>query len=562
MGYTQEKVSLPGKVYALSLDLSWASELYAGLTGRSSQVCSNIDELTAASHDVVICHPRQLTLKLLRRLYVETGHGAPGLLFARTPDDFKEICRRQAMKFVAPEQRHPGRIFLSSTSPVRIVNHGNDRLIGTMCPANELLNEISSGAAVLMIAGHSNSFDLGLPTHQWLCALLHEGTTAGESLPECQKTGRCTRFPKGPTIADARAGKWLLSVSILRAQIGIIFGCRVLNICDGVYDPANGIAGALLREANLGTIVTTWRVEHAAPQKGHLNDFMNVLGRGTMVGDAVYAFNNSVLARHFGLKLCIVGDPCISLASHNFRELPAPEENTFNNVLESEDHVAEAKLLHAAVTSSLRTDTRQDTDLAKALLGRLASYKKTDITHDAEHLAQTDEVLFEYLRTIFDLGNFFYPFHSIEEMRDDAACPACQSPARQYRSSFGSFGAKSRRIIQCDCCESNTLNIPIHWSVALDLTQVSRRILSVINLPLEAHAAVELVTWASSEGHLFTRVWHLLNLDYLSFELPADLPPVPLYCHVVIVKDLFVGELGVRLMPSGDQHIIHLWNLN
>jgi len=119
--------------------------------------------------------------------------------------------------------------------------------------------------------------------------------------------GRCTKLPIQPSMAEAQAASWILSLHTLRAEIGVLSTCAAVRLRDGVIDPAYGLAASLLNQAAFGAIITTWHKELSTDDGSHLNSLINDLSGGAMVGAAAALLNRSAFCVRSGIKFCVVG---------------------------------------------------------------------------------------------------------------------------------------------------------------------------------------------------------------------------------------------------------------
>ena len=562
-------VSFPGTVHALGREAERAGEMYAGLTGRSHKFSKDLSSLHAKTHDVMVCLTGHLTAQLMHKLYVEDRHrGAPGLITAATPTELEEVCVRQAAKLSHPQKTTVQRMFFSPTLPFDIIHRGKDIISGGACTSSELLSRLSSESALLLVGGHSNSFDMRLSLQHWLCAFLDKPSTGTDLLPECQSLGRCVRFPARPTIAEARDKGWLLPVATLRAKVAIFYGCSMLKLRDGLHDPAYGIGPVLLGRSDSVVIITTWRAEYPPAEWGIFNNLINDLCTGTMVGEAVGTFNDSNIAAQLGINLCVLGDPCFRIASEtSFAQLPAPRipSSAIVAAPAGTSRSAEAHLLRTAINNTLENSPRFDTGRGRALKERLSSYIE-HIEADAAGVdvnqrtrtAELDKALLEYLSAAPLLNEFLLSFGEIREMSEMGTCWSCLAPARSYCVIFPKFGAGPRSVVRCECCGNDSLNLPTEWRTRLDLSRLAERAISISNVPAGAKILVFLVV-ASRGAQWFVGFWPHSGDAYLPFQLPEQLPPVPMFCQVLIVSGLKTGSLGFKLKPDGGQHRVESW---
>jgi hypothetical protein len=562
---SSQAVSLPGTVHAFGSEAARAGEIYAGLTGRPHKLSGQLSDVAAESHDVVVCLTEHLTAQLMRKLYLtENPRGAPGFITAPTPMELEEVCIRQAAKLTDPQKTTVQRVFFSPALSFDIIRRGSDIISGGACTSSQLFSRLSSDSALLLVGGHSNSFDMRLSLQHWLCAFLDKPSTGTGPLPECQLLGRCVRFPARPTVTEARGKGWLLPVSTLRAKVALFYGCSVVKLRDGLHSPDYGLGPALLGRSESAAIITTWRPEHPPAEWGILNNLINDVCSGTMVGEAVGSFNRSNIATQFGINLCLLGDPCFRISSEGrFAKLPVPKipygeaapAGTVKN------RSAEANLLRAAIKQTLHNNPLFDsgTALEAQLLAYCGPEPEAEDLGQRAQMAEADKDLLHFLSPKPVLNEFLLSFGEIREMTEKGVCPACLGPARSYCIAFPNFGAASRSVVLCECCGGETLNLPSSWRTRLDLDRLDDGIFSLSNLPPEAQILVFVVV-AARGSQWFVGLFPHSGEASRAFQLPDQLPPAPLFCQVLIASGLKIGSLGFKLSLAGAKHGIQSWH--
>jgi hypothetical protein len=553
-------LDLPGTVYAIGSDAIAASRTYAELTGRDCRNWNSASEVIASGDDVIVCTTRNLTPALMNQLYVEAQGGAvPGLICADNGADLADICGRTAAKMGEPPPDERERVFICARLPFTSGRTGGDIVVGGLESIENLLPVLGLGASVMVITGPSNGFALALSMRQCACPFLDSRSEESRLVPVCQTSGRCTAFPVKPTIADARKKNWIVPLSQLRAEIGILYSCNVLRLQDGIFDPAYGLASRALLHSQFGAIVTTWRTEIGPITGVHLNGLVNDICRGISVGMAVGEFNGSDFATRFGVKLCVLGDPLFALApEQHYVQLSVPSVTTVAPTVAlsipegSDSTTAELHLLRSAVAYTIQANKYYDTQKGEALAAQLLTYASTLAAvpdKDKRDLFfHLDTELSQFLSASPFLDSFFEPFFSIEDMSEKATCPSCLAPARDFRAQFSLVHSRSLHVIRCACCYDSKC-LPSNWDVQLMLNRINEGIIEISNVPAEAVVSVCLLVHPSRELHK-AYPWPSSGGEWPPFELPKPDISTAFYCHILIARHLLVGSLGFKLRGS------------
>ena len=548
------ELNFPGTVHALGVEAKHACEIYAEQTGRAHQLSADLNDLLVGPQDVVVCLTRRLTAELMRKLYLDPRNaGAPGLIVAGTSAELESTCIDYATRLNTRQKTTSQRIFVYPTLPFNIVQRGTDIISGGTCPPDQLLARLGSDSALLFISGHSNSFDMPLTLQNWLCAFLEERSREGSLLPQCQAIGRCVRFPAKPTIKEGREKGWLIPISMLRARLLMLYGCSVVKLNDGIHDPNYGLGPALLRQSGARLIITTWRAEYWPAEEGIFNVLVNEISQGQMAGAAVHAFNHSALAAQMGINLCVLGDPCFVMASEEpFPQLPTPSIS-FSQAAAGKmvrEGSPETSLLQAAITRAFKYNPRFDPARGAGLKTELSSYvegmAKENGFSQRDRAAGIDAALLRFLSAEPVLNEFLLPVGEIREMSEEGECPACLSPARSYSIAFPNFGVGSQTVVRCESCGNETCNIPSDWRVKLDLSRLPEGTIALSDPPPGAQILLFLVA-ASVGSQWFVGFWPDSRGGLSAFQLPRQLPSVPLFCQVLIASGLRLGTVGFKL---------------
>lgn len=558
-------IVLPGVVRGLGHDASAAAAFYANLTGRPYQLHVSVDDLETNSHDVVVCSTAQLTVALIHKLFV-TGdaRGAPGLICAPNAADLMEVCRQQALRFIRRQHTPPKRVFLYPTLDFESTEKDTDVILSGLA-SERVLPAVSSGASVLSIFGHSDGIDLSLSARHFACPFLGNPAPDKDFGAPCQSLGKCVKFPTMPSIAEAEQKGWIVPLSGLRADVGVIFGCYVLKVADGTIDPAHGLAAALLRQSDFGVLITTWRKEFYGGWN-HLAGLVNDICSGTMVGLAVRAFNRSAAALQYGVNLCVVGDPCFTLEPNSaFTTLPTVESDAVANEYSPKSNGAsdscEITLLRDAARAAPQVSRLLDKTKADAVLSALSSCTtEAGGPAQARLIRQSEEALLELLRTSPWLDKFFGRFCKLQEVNEHEVCPACLGPARSFWMAFPQQKAKPRKILRCSSCDDIS-SLPLGWNIEVDVTRLPMGEVSLTGVPRGAQLLVSLTSFWGSLYDSF----RLPDADgeSLLVRLPKDLPAMPIYAWILIAHRFEIGSIGFRLrkLTSG-RYSTALFDLN
>jgi hypothetical protein len=547
-------IIFPGKVHGLGVESFSASKLYAQLTGRPCQLHDTAATLRVECSDVVVCSTRRLTASLMHQLFVEgAGAGVPGVISAPTSESLEDLCRNYAYKVSQPAAENNRRAFIFPGANFPFVQRGNDTFAGGTQPDEIVLPLLSSDPAILSImGGHSDGIDFSVSARQFACAFLNSIPPAGRLLPRCQAEGRCTRFPSLPSMEEAAAAGWLVPLSLLRAQIALVLECNVLRLQDGVIDPAYGVAAALLAQAGLNALITTWRREVIVQDGRHMNSLINDLSAGMPVGQAVRVFNGSTVARHLGINLCVIGDPCYGLKPDaGFASLPVCHidlSKTSASALPDVPEIHDAALLREAVVQAMQNSGTYDSAKGNALVASLSAMARQEHSNSAgKNDVRVSHDLLDFLSEAPWLDKLFASVATIEEMSEDGICASCLAPARTFLSRMRANPGRMRRVIRCACC-SDSSSLPLGWEVNLDLSRINEGRLSVSGIPSGATVLLCLMSLAGPGNQAYPLVVQPENI--CTFQLPDDLSSNPLYCQVLIASGLELGSVGFRFRKS------------
>ncbi len=550
-------VRFPGLVQGLGAESARAAQIYAELTGRAWRWCEEVDELVEASSvDVVVCRASRVTARLMHRLFVARDGqpgAAPGVIVARDGDELVDVCRKQAASAARSSSGNGRRVFIDTEALTATAVDGNDVRVGGSTPHDEIVALLESDPAVLTITGHSDGIDIALSLREYACPFTRDPAVPSDAdgLPPCRVVGKCTRYPTLPTAQEAEAAKWVVPLSAVHARIATFFSCSVVKTQDTIVDPMHGLAAAMLRQADVGAVLSTWREERDTADGAILNELVNDVSAGIPAGEAVARFNRSAVARRVGSSFCIIGDPCVALdASVAFAPLKPPEFSP-QPVERPGGFEGDMALLLDATRAVLRVgQPGEDTDAGKALEAWLAGRGGDGVPSEPE--PALDASAARFLATQFRLEDFFGAYGVPSEPHEDGVCPICGGPARDYMIVFERHRARARRVIRCSCCLESA-NFPADWAPALDLRAVADGIVGLSGVPSRAHVRVALLGYYGTNEA--DADWTKTADGRLTptFRLPELPTTIPAYCKVFVSSGLQVGAFGFKLRrrPNG-----------
>jgi hypothetical protein len=557
---SMDTIVLPGMVIGVGSEAIAASMLYAQLTGRPHRACASVKDVSASSNDVVICSTKELTAHLMHNLYVDGDpDGAPGLIFAPTGEGLEELCIKQAAK-LQMQRTPPKRVFIHPTLDYQPIERGVDVFLSGIQPLEKIMACLSTRASILSIFAHSDVIDLQLASRTYLCPFFDPASRMAapeaERLgPRCQVLGQCTKAPHNPNMLAATSEQWIMPLQILRADIAIMIGCSVVRLHDGIIDSSYSLASAVLRQADCGAIVTTWRGDFGRPDGAQVNSLINDICSGIPVGKAVASFNNSQFAIDYGLALCLLGDPCYSIhPDAAFTRLPEPAtaDRMKGRKRSFSPRASESALLAEAINLSLQMNPAFDHVQGRALASRLSSFdsQTAPVRENDLDLPALDVALLDFLSRAPWLSAFFINFIEVAHSTEHSVCPVCSAPARSCNFLFPMHAVGPRYIIRCASC-GDILDVPCEWRLAVNLARIERGFFSVSGIPAGSQIKVCLI---NLHGLVYrTYSWHAPKAGDCEFRLLENLPPVPLFCRVLIANSLKVGSISfrVRQLPDG-----------
>lgn len=297
-------------VLSLGDETADAGALYAHLTGRRAVAVRDAERWV--DHErvaIVVTTPERLTSRLLEELTSGAGDFAPGLICAERDHLRSRVLASSAATRGARQAPARHRIDIRPLSPIGQLVLPDRELLGNRADGPIIRAALAQGAGVLSLQTHSDGFDAFLTPDLTLCSMdLRHVVQCG--VPNlCAETGHCHRYDE-PTAAAVKGDRTVFPGDIA-ARILVFDTCSGLMTADSVGDARLGLSARLAANPRIGLIITSWEI--AFPSTDLLDELVSYLSAGVPAGEAVQAFNRSPYAIKVGQRLCIVGDPRVSL---------------------------------------------------------------------------------------------------------------------------------------------------------------------------------------------------------------------------------------------------------
>ena len=174
-------------------------------------------------------------------------------------------------------------------------------IFGAQAPPWRIRSALAAGKSLLTISTHSDGMDAALVADLTLCGLREVDLPPRES-PLCRLTGRCHR-QHAPITQAAETGR-IVPANQIRARILVLDVCAGLMFGDGVISPAEGVLAAILADAQVGAVLTTFSILISDWQR--LQTLAAGLAEGNSVGEALSRTAPGVPGAS---ELILFGDP-------------------------------------------------------------------------------------------------------------------------------------------------------------------------------------------------------------------------------------------------------------
>lgn len=454
-------------VLAVGDDATAAARLYARLTGRRVTCVRALDDDAGVRPAVVIGAPEVFHPRALASLYEPREGAAPGILWGRGE---VELMRRVKLAAAAAVLRVPATsevTFVNPDAPMAMRREGTRTMSGSLAPKPVLRELFTSNRGALAIATHSDGVDGGLGGHI-LCPMDRpRGDADPGRAPRCATTGECHRLRK--PVAEVVGSDDVVHPDDLAMPILVWGACFGVMAPDGPVDPAWGLLDRLLANPRIGAIVTAWEASFVLPPL--VLSLVAALEAGASIGEAVGELNRSPAATARRFRLCVVGDPRLSLrAVTPMPAFAAPKPRAQDSRDDDLEQLAFLRYLltitkpsekvPAALVEGWQRSRNAVADAEVAWLqGR--GHAAESALHDAVigDLAQRGPLTYHgWIRSAH-----------VDAEDDAPICPACRHPdhrVTRYRASFRAGAVPSRRVSFCPSC-SVIEDAPIDNDLAL-----------------------------------------------------------------------------------------------
>lgn len=289
---------------SLDPDLTDVAECYAAKTRRSLGTFQDID-----SASVVVGTWRRVDSPLLDRLYYEKRPHAPGLVLGHDRED----CVRQAMLRSAASAMTPA----GTKRPLRLVPDdacvSRPQELDEGAEAEKMRSTIG-GSRLLALLSHSDGVDAFLGGQLTLCPEPWKSERRLDaSTPPCVASETCLRASL--PLADTRLANHLIPTRDVAAAALVLDVCNGFLVANGAV--SGGLATGLAGNPAIGLVIMPWDLVRTRPSIS--SDLVELLRHGVPTGRAVAWHNSSEIARHWGHRFLIIGDPACTFGEPSQR---------------------------------------------------------------------------------------------------------------------------------------------------------------------------------------------------------------------------------------------------
>lgn len=301
-------------VVGLGKDVEKAAQLYAHLTQRKYQKAHNLDDISnTTSLAVVVTTAPWLDNRLMKVMYSSNTYASvPGIICAVDLNSlYRQVLLRSAAAVLGGLLEHP-RIDILPSFPVTKLTTSSHEIIGGKAAKSDVTKALKRSAGVLTIATHADGIDALLNKEMILCPMDKMPVAADRfRSPRCVITGICHR--QETSIENALKSGNLISPDVIAARILIFEVCWGLLQPKGELDPTWGLGNHLIDQSTIGAIVTTWEIFQS--NKEDIDLLSRTLLYGKSVGEALAEYNRTPNSRQWNQRMCLIGDPRVSLPS-------------------------------------------------------------------------------------------------------------------------------------------------------------------------------------------------------------------------------------------------------
>jgi len=459
----------PGRdaVAALGADAVDVARLYAHLTQRRLFVASCAAELARAKRcKAIVCLIGRIDDDLLEQIYGPRRRVAPGLITGRSVAELRCRALTSAVAATSSQRALPHRIEMIPSLPFAMREGAAHAIMGRQSPPAAIRRALGRGRSAIMIHGHGDGIDGDLG-ELVLCPVDADWQdSSADRAPVCRTTGMCYRRKIAIAAPEHQAGR--MHPGDIAARALIWNTCLGFPSPHGFIDPAWSVGVRLAVSPRIGALLTTWRITITpAMQPTRLLDRMMA---GETVGRALAWYNSSQGPRKTAHKMCLFGDPDITIAPkpdakrHRgrptrsaARNLPSPQiPRSPRDSAETRFIAAclnQARTLHTVPSKAHREGRLRACALGALAALRAASCSDLAASSSAEAEMRLRRAVVTYAAQRGMLRDLWIPLGgSIEEI-DKQPCPSCAIPATRFRADLSHLDIPPRTLINCNRCE-------------------------------------------------------------------------------------------------------------
>jgi hypothetical protein len=457
-----------GVVGYVSEDVKPIAELYAHLTQRAVAFLGTDGQCSAASPshpiEIVVALTNGLTPLLFDLLFdasvecVERDTNerrAPGLICAASIEALAHRALLTAAALhvgppLAPSSMEVGLEGVSAAAASMRTETGKtvDR--------SDVRRALQAGASLISLRTHCDGVDALLLTDLTLCPRqLPSPPTDSATGPYCAATGFCHR--QGMPVSDAEREGRLLGPDAISARVLLFSTCQGALPVNPVFSREWTLIDGFLNSLGVIGLVTTW--ESSMPPVRAVAVTADRLRQGQAVGGVVAQFNRSRVAKLFGCRLALFGDPRLTAAppAHHARMPHNTNVRVDNRTVRS--RLADATFLRAYLTVSLTDLPPRSAAARQAALQAVLKYEY-HLWRGAPVEDQPNAPGQELRAAIlaFMAGRGSSPYHAWMALASDAseeygpACSRCGERTRVTMADLRLAPRYLRELVRCPIC--------------------------------------------------------------------------------------------------------------
>lgn len=446
------------------------ARLYAHLTGRQYAEAKSFEALKQHRRPaVLVAVLENVTSALLRYLYEPPIIGmATGIVTARSPEALRrQVLLRAATSFLRGPVPSPGRINLFPSLALEFIQSDGHHIIGRNAPPAVIRGALNAVTGLLSIRTHSDGVDAFLGGGLLMCPFPVAFEEPKNDLkPRCKVTNFChrTKLP----LAEALQSDLLVSPSSLSARVFLWNVCWGILPVSGnlakVINRAWGVMPRLIESSRIGAILTTWQL--TISDLDSTQKLEQWICDGRPLGMSLADYLNSATARRTGHRLCLFGDPRVTLPkpAEDFSSAerkpitifgPPPSRRSVQSKELGQLAFLRSWLTEAVPSSLGAVQQSCRTCLESVQACEHAAWLGLDINCvRPSETAKMREVILEHLSEhgIFISHNWLRLAARIRLLSPSPACFACGSHSNSYAIRLRVPLVSERRITICSYC--------------------------------------------------------------------------------------------------------------